>query len=77
MPEEAEQTGQEETNAVDANRRRLRSNFDAVNQASKDTRQKTRDLYAGKDTVENERWGRREADSEYVNEVGDNDSSGG
>ncbi|HET6313153.1 MAG TPA: hypothetical protein VFH60_04905 [Chloroflexia bacterium] len=77
MAEEAEQTGQDETNAVDENRRQLRSNFDAINQTAKDTRQKTRDLYAGRDNTENERWGRREADSEYVNEVGDNDSSGG
>jgi hypothetical protein len=76
MPEETEQTGPEETNAVDENRRRLRSNFDAVNQASKDTRQRTRDLYAGKDTAENQRWEKRDG-SEYVNEVGDNDSSGG
>ena len=75
MPEEPEQTGSEDTNEADANRRQLRSNFDAINQTSKETRQRTRDMYAGKDSVENERWGRREADSEYVNESGKNDSS--
>lgn len=60
----------------DDKRRQFRSDFDAVNQTSKDTRQRTRDLYAGRDTAENERWGRRD-DSTYVNEVGENDSSGG
>ncbi len=62
--------------SADDKRRQLRSDFDAVNQTSKDTRQRTRDMYAGKDTLENERWGRRD-DTTYVNEGGGNNSSGG
>lgn len=72
----AEETNPQST-AADDQRRELRKTFDSINQTAKDTREKTRDMYAGKKSAEDNRWNRHETGADYINKDSGDDTPAG